>query len=330
MLFCIAFTLFGIYVATTNPKTYTSEIKLSPETESKRKGNLENLADMLGMDINIGTGTDAIYPEAYSDIIKSPDFITSLFSAKVVTTDKQEMTIYDFIRNHQKASFWTKLINECKRILPSSSNQQTTSKTSLPDSLISLTKEEEGIKDALINSIDCSVDRKTTITSLKVTTQDANVSAMFANAVKVELEDYITKYRIRKSQQYYNYSVSLLNDAKKRYEATRKAYADYCDSHDELILSSDIAKRDELENEMQLDFNILQQYNSQVNVARDQIQQNRPVFTTIQSPTAPIKASSTSRVVTILMYFVLGCIIWIMILLKWKKKYIFIKQEQII
>jgi uncharacterized protein involved in exopolysaccharide biosynthesis len=94
-------------------------------------------------------------------------------------------------------------------------------------------------------------------------------------------------------------------------------YASYSDANEDLILQSFKSKQDELENEMQLRYNIYNQSVQQLQMAKAKIQESTPAFTTIQGASVPIKASSTPRAMTVLLYMLLGvCVdaVWVLYL----------------
>ena len=73
-----------------------------------------------------------------------------------------------------------------------------------------------------------------------------------------------------------------------------------------IALSSIEAKRDELENEMQLKYNIYNQISTQAQQAKAKVQEQTLAFTIIQRATVPNKASSTPRSLIVIMYAIIG------------------------
>jgi uncharacterized protein involved in exopolysaccharide biosynthesis len=94
-------------------------------------------------------------------------------------------------------------------------------------------------------------------------------------------------------------------------------YASYSDANEDLILQSFKSKQDELENEMQLRYNIYNQSVQQLQMAKAKIQESTPAFTTIQGASVPIKASSRPRSMIVVLYILLGIVFdafWILFL----------------
>ena len=69
------------------------------------------------------------------------------------------------------------------------------------------------------------------------------------------LQDFITEYRTHKARIELNHMHEIANNAYLNYMKKQKEYADYCDSHQDLVLEAYKAKAENLENELQLAFN---------------------------------------------------------------------------
>ena len=78
--------------------------------------------------------------------------------------------------------------------------------------------------------------------------------------------------------------------------------------------------RDVLENEMQLRYNIFNQVSTQLQSAQSKVQERTPVFTIIQKPRVPNKASSMPRMFIAGFFVVLGFIGFTLYILYKSKK----------
>ena len=131
------------------------------------------------------------------------------------------------------------------------------------------------------------------------------------------LKEYITIYRTKKARNDLEYTQNLFNEAKERYVKSRQVYGSYADANEDLILQSYRSKQEELENEMQLMYNMYKQLSQQLQMAKAKVQEKTPVFTVIQSSSVPIRASSTPRSHIVLLFIFFGIIadvIWILYL----------------
>ena len=93
-------------------------------------------------------------------------------------------------------------------------------------------------------------------------------------------------------------------------------YASYSDANMDMVLESYKSKTEDLENDMQLKYNIYTTMNTQMQMAQAKLQEATPAFTVIQSATIPYKPAGPRRLVIsvammILAFFVLSG--WILI-----------------
>lgn len=298
--------VLGVVVAISLPNYYQSEVVLAPEISSGSglSSNLSDLASMVGVDIGKGSGTsvDAIYPELYPEIISSSPFVAELFDIRVTTQDGslKNILFYDYLTQHQASPWWSKAIEATVAfVLQNKPKGKGQERKTNP---LHFTKEEASVAMGIKSVVRCQVDRKTSIITITATAQDPLVAATIADSVQVRLQNYVTQYRTKKSRADLQYAEKLFAEAKDAFEKAQKAYSNYADSHTDLLLESFITKRDELEQEMQLRYNIYNQLSQQVQGAQAKVQENTPAFTQIQPAEVPVLKAGPKRSVIVLMW----------------------------
>lgn len=299
---------FGLVIALNLPKEYTAEVLLAPEMSSGGLGLNESLTDMassFGINLSSGTKTmDAFYPEVYPEILSSDDFIATLFSVPVRLKDENKTrTYYQHLTTEQKVPFWDypkawlaeRL--EKKESIPSQKSTKDPFRWS---------KKDMEVCSSIAANVNCAVDKKTSVILISVTDQDPLVAAIVADTIQNRLQSYITDYRTKKARNDFEYYSNLYREARTTYLEAQQKYASFCDANQDVILEQMIAKRDELENNMQTTFNIMSQMSTQMQVAKAKIQERTPSYTVVQSPKMPYKASSTSRAMIVLIILALS------------------------
>lgn len=303
---CVA-GVIGVILAFGTPKVYKSTVMLAPEESgSSFSGSISSLAAMVGMSMKIGQTGDALYPEIYPDLMQSTKFLVGLFPIRVTTQKtKDTYTYQDYIENHQRLALseypkaWiAALVGMIKGDEPTSTGHK-------PDPF-QLTKKEDEIVNAIKGNIDCSVDKKTNVITIVVEDQDPQIAATVADSVQVHLQEAITDYRTKKARIDLEYMDQLFIEAKQQYTKARQIYASYCDANSKIALQSVQSKIDDLENEMQLKYNIYQQVVEQQQLARAKVQERTPAFTIVQNATVPIKHSSRPKIVSLIIWMFLG------------------------
>lgn len=288
------------------PRYYTADVSLAPETVSETAGgNLSAIASSFGVNLG-GAQNDAIYPMLYPDLFQSNEFIVSLFNIQVQTEDDEvKCDYYTYMTKHQEHNFLTYPIKKVFQSIikffkkkPKSANAGDGVAVVNP---FRMSEEDFLLVEGLKNNIVCSVDKKTDVATISVKDQDPLVCALLADSITSRLQDFIVEYRTSKARQDMLYYEEMTQTAKREYEEAAKAYSDYCDGHQNVILQSYMSKRDELENEMALKFNAYNAMSTQYLAAKAKVQEKTPAFTTLKSATVPIKPAGPKR-----MLFVFG------------------------
>lgn len=330
--FVSIFAVVGVVIALCTPKTYSASVVLAPEMTGGGLGLSESLADMassFGVDLSsTGKSMDAIYPEIYPEIFASTDFVISLFDTPIRTKEDNSIrTYYKYLMEETKVPFWkypqmwlTKLMRP--------------KETNVGQGTIDpykISRDDSELCKGIAKSIVCLVDKKTSVITITISDQDPLVAAIMVDTLQMRLQNYITQYRTKKARTDYNYYKHLYNKAKLKYQKAQKNYANYCDANQDVILESFTAKRDELENEMQMAFTAMNQLNTQVQAADAKIQERTPSFTILSEAKMPHKASSLPRSAIVMIYIFIGIVcdfVWICFLKElWVKRHIKTKKE---
>lgn len=294
-IFVIAFAVSCIIILP-EPRYYTCSTDLAPELGTQvNGGGLADLASSMGININSGINIDAISPELYPDLLNSNDYVVNLINYRVKSSDGAiDTTYYKYLQHYQKSSPWAKAIGAVKSIFKSKEEGAPTKHKLDP---FRLTKDEDAIFGAIKANIKCSVDKKTNVITIVVTDQDPLIAATMANAAMNQLQEFITRYRTSKARTDVNYYKKLTKKAKERYEKARRLYGSFSDANTDLMLQSVKSKQEDLENDMQLKFNIYSGLNTQLQAAVAKLQERTPAFTVLKSASVPVKPAGPKRMI---------------------------------
>mgnify|MGYP002521582718 CR=1 FL=1 len=305
----ITFVLACIY-ALGIPNYYTCEVKLSPElsTKSSRTSSLSALASQFGMNLGSGaTGSEALFPTLYPDLMNSVDFKASLFNVPVHKKDSTRiMSYYDYLAKEQKQSWWGAAVSAPFKALGALLGSEKDTIDQHKVNPFMLTKEQAGIVQTIDKKVVCDVDKKTMVITISVTDQDPLICATMADSVQRRLQNFITDYRTKKARVDLEYNRTLFKEAKARYDKARQKYAAFSDANQDIILESVRSRLTDLENEMQLQFNNYNAVAQQLQMAEAKVQEDTPAFTTLQSATVPVKKAGPSRAKMVLIFLFLA------------------------
>ena len=308
--------VIGVIVAISIPKQYTVEVTLSPEMGNNKGGGLSGLAaSFLGSGVSMGDGTDALNASLSADIVSSTPFLLELSNMKVPVSGSEKISLSSYL-DEESSPWWSYVIgfpgmviggvkslfieDEDESIFLDKASQGT----------IELSKKESQKIESLKKKIVASVDKKTSMTSVTATFQDSKVAAVVADSVVKKLQEYIIDYRTSKSKEDCLYLEKLFKERQQEYYVAQKKYADYMDSHDNIILQSVRTEQERLQNDMSLAYQVYSQVASQLQVARAKVQEEKPVFAVVEPAVVPLYPSGTSRKVYVLVFVFLSvCIV---------------------
>ena len=308
--------IIGVIVAISIPKQYTVEVTLSPEMGNNKGGGLSGLAaSFLGSGVSMGDGTDALNASLSADIVSSTPFLLELSNMKVPVSGSEEISLSSYL-DEESSPWWSYVIgfpgmviggvkslfieDEDESIFSDKASQGT----------IELSKKESQKIESLKKKIVASVDKKTSMTSVTATFQDSKVAAVVADSVVKKLQEYIIDYRTSKSKEDCLYLEKLFKERQQEYYEVQRKYADYMDSHDNIILQSVRTEQERLQNDMSLAYQVYSQVAGQLQVARAKVQEEKPVFAVVEPAVVPLEPSGTSRKIYVLAFIFLSvCIV---------------------
>lgn len=308
--------VIGVIIAISIPKQYTVEVTLSPEMGSVKGGGLSGLAaSFLGSEVSMGDGTDALNTSLSPDIISSTPFLLELSTMNIPVSKDENMTLNTYL-DEESSPWWNyvigfpgMVIGGVKSLFAEEENESR-ALNRISQGTIELSKKESKKIEILKEMIVAAVDKKTSITSIAVTMQNPRAAAVVADSVVKKLQEYIIDYRITKSKEDCIYLEKLFKERQQEYYSAQQKYADYLDSHDNIILQSVRAEQERLQNDMSLAYQVYSQVVSQLQVARAKVQEEKPVFAIVEPAVVPLEPSGTSRKIYVLVFVFLSvCVV---------------------
>ncbi|UBF13901.1 chain-length determining protein [Bacteroides caccae] len=304
--------VIGIIVAISIPKQYTVGVTLSPEMGNTKGSGLSGLAaSFLGSGVSMNEGTDALNASLSADIVSSTPFLLELSTMKIPALKGETMTLNIYL-DEESSPWWSYVIGLPGMVIGGVKSLFTEEESeSVPSDkanlgTIELSKKESEKIEALKKKILASVDKKTSMTTVSVTLQNPKVAAVVADSVVRKLQEYIIDYRTTKAKEDCLYLERLFKERQQEYYDAQKKYADYMDSHDNIILQSVRAEQERLQNDMSLAYQVYSQVANQLQVARAKVQEEKPVFAVVEPAVIPLYPSGTSRKIYVLAFIFLS------------------------
>lgn len=310
----VTFVLSCILILS-QPRYYITEVSLAPESvDTKTLGQLGSMASSLGVNLgNLGSASsDAIYPRLYPDLFASTAFLVSLLDIEVTTLKGDVKTdYYNYMNTCQKHNPFMvplRLAVKWARSLFAEEDASIPGVGGKRFDPFHLSRKTSDILQDVADNISCTYSRTTGVVAIKVKDQDPMVCALLADSIKAHLQTFITEYRTKKARVDYERYRRLTIEAKANYDKARQAYASYADAHKGANMQSVRSRITDLENDMQLKYNIYSSMTIREQQAQADLQARTPVFTTLTNATVPVKPAGPKRMLFVALMLMLATI----------------------
>lgn len=294
----IAFVISCI-IAFSIPNYFNCEVTLVPEASIKTSssGVLGSLASSFGITLgSSSSGSDALGPSLYPDMMKSNSFIIDLFPIQVrQEEDDEPMSYYSYLLNDNQDPWFKSPINSLKSGILSLIGRKKELKKDTIVNPFKLLPEQLGVIGTIRKKIKCDTDDENGVISITVTDQSPLVAATIADSVKSHLQQAITAYRTSKARVDLEYNRKIYKEVRAKYDKAKQAYADYYDTNKKIFTQKSRTQLKDLQNEMDLQYQTYSSIVAQVQAAEAKVQEDTPAFTIIQGATIPLFKAGPKR-----------------------------------
>ena len=314
---CAVGIVLGLIVGFSIPKTYKTGVILAPEMQTKTNSSISSIASMMG--VNLNNSVDAISHDMYPDVIHSTPFVTELLVLPVTFTRRDSVittTFCDYMTNYQKQPWWSYIFQAPFKVLGwmMSLGKEDVEVVQGPLDPTNLPKEERKVAKYLSKEIQLLIDKKTGKITISMELQDPQVVATVMTAVTENLKKYMSDYRTSKARQDVVNLTKIYEKRRAEYHAARQEYANYADANRNVVQLSAQAALGTLKQEMDLAYQVYSQVATQLEGARIQAEEAKPVFVVIEPVVTPNRRSAPSKAKLLVLYtFLAGCaaVAWI-------------------
>ncbi len=306
--FIIGLCLGALY-AFSKPNVYTTQVTVLPELQSKGAGlgNLGSLAGLAGINVDNINSQDAIRPDLYPNVLHSVPFALYLLKQPVYSTKlRAKMTLEEFIKRFSNTGFVGWLSN----LFPSGGDD----KDEEPDptnfsKAIQVTKQQNELIKLIQTSALAEHDKKTGILTITAIEPDPAVAATVARLSLEYLTNYVTTYRTEKARKQVAFLSQRVSEAKNNYQSSEYALSSYRDRNRSLYLNTAKIDEQRLQADYMLAQSVYNELSKQLEQSKIKVQEETPVFKTLEPPTVPLRKSGPKRTLIMLGFGVVGVVI---------------------
>jgi uncharacterized protein involved in exopolysaccharide biosynthesis len=309
-------TVLGLAIALLTPKEYTVTTVMVPQASTDKKAGLSSLASMAGIDLGGMSQSSEVSPLLYPKIVSSNPFMLELMNTPVHFSESDTLvSVFTYYNEVAKPG----LLGTIKKYtlgLPGvilgalvKQKEDITIPGEDKNKPLYLNQDQYELKKSLVEKINLQVDKKEGYLTLTVTMPEALAAAEVAQKAQALLQNYITRFKVEKSQAELDFIQERYNQA--RGEATREQYSVAADQDKFKNLVSQIPQVSA--SRKQIDYaisnSVFQELAKQLEQAKIQVAKDTPVFTIVEPVTIPTEDAGPSGLKTLFVWMFLGVLI---------------------
>lgn len=224
---CAISILIAIFISLSIPKVYAAQVKVVDEQkETNLLIGLNSLtSSYLQQQIGVQSGIDNA--EIYSMHLMSRSFAEEMANVEI---NGYRINYFQYLRQYHKEPWWTATINAIANIF---------AKKNEKDKIITI------IQD----NIKYKFESKSSIITIQFTDNNPVVAALMVDSIATHLQKFITNVKISKYRYDLINAIQIRKKTGEKYHETQRAYASFCDSHQEVSFGNDSIKKDVLQKE---------------------------------------------------------------------------------
>lgn len=311
--------VLGAVIGLLSPKEYACEVKLLPEISADDAGGsnklLQKIGGLTGISFdNMGGGFDVVRPDLYPNILSSTDFMVQLMS-DTFFIDGQKMTLEHYFLEEKPESpltyvksYTVGLPGKIMSALGSSESTTTQAGNQRILKELRLSEDQLLLIEELRGLIGAELDFETGIFRLKVNMPTASLAVQVADYSYAYLTRYMTDYRSKKAQEDFQFISARAYEAQQEFEAIQLQLATFKDGHQNMWTESARVELRILENRYNLKYGIYKSLADKKEELGIHVQNSKPVFQLLESPTYPIKKSKPQRMMLLALALVLAIV----------------------
>lgn len=322
----VLFFVLGLVNYKLSPKEFISSTQILPVADNSGKvsSSLGNLAGLAGISLN-SSAEGYIPTNLYPDIMMSTPFSLDLMYRKVYFPDKGDsIFLIQYFSEETEPTAMGKLRNIPSAIFSTRSGPSidydsmylANKERGKSNRLLVLNSRENSAKSQIVSRISATVDNLTGTISVQAKIQDPEVSALVTEYALEYLSDYLIDYKIGREKNNLEFAEERLAEVESRHKELSLKLANFQDRNLNITLASAQVKRQELENELAIAYNVYNGLAQEVEQSKIRVQRLMPVFKVLDPAVVASKESSPKLVINVVVFLFLGVFvsfIWVLI-----------------
>lgn len=304
----------GLLFAFLTPTEFTARTTMVPQSSKTvtKLGGLSSLAAMAGFNLDMAGGSETLSPLVYPQIVNSVPFQLELMNMPFrVSTVDHPVSLYDYYMEIARPDVFT-LIRKYTLELPGQlmlllKGDPDKLRNANPNDPISLSRKQEKMRKMISEKLSLSVEELGFL-SLQASFHEAFLSAQVANQARELLQEYITRYKIKKASEQLAFVEERYTEKKNDFEKIQERLARFRDQNKNVSSALVATQEDRLQSEYTIAFGVVNELAKQLEQAKIQVKEETPVFSVLEPAVVPQLRTKPQRAVILVLWIFVGLI----------------------
>ena len=313
LIYVLAAGALGVLIALLSPKEYTSSTTMVPQTSSSgsKLGGLSSLAAMAGFNLDMASGSEALSPMVYPQIMNSGPFQLELMNTPFSFSEVDHpVSLYEYYTNIARPGALS-IIGKYTIGLPWVIIQAIKGEDALKVNMeekgpFAFTKKQEEVSKVLNEKVVLTIDAKQGLLTLDASFHEALLSAQVADQARELLQKYISNFKTKKSTDQLTFIEARYQEKKMEFEKAQSRLAYHRDQNRNT--SSSVARTGEerLQSEFSIAMNVYNELAKQLEQAKIQVKEETPVFSVLEPAVIPHEKTKPKKAMIVFIWLFLG------------------------
>ena len=311
-LFAMVFALVLYIMA---PKEYEVSVRFLPDVPA---GESNSILSQLGGAALLGGKTmgnssgDFIDPSVYAEIVGSTPFLFHFVEGNIRHSEYGDISLREFYRDHKQDDFFTLLKKYTIQLPDRFKKPSSITPEEARDSFEQKGKlqgKDETIINDLKNKFSISYKPELGIVIFSVNFYDAQAAKGLAEEGTKSIIDFLVEYKSQKAIRNLEFVEERYAEAQTTFYKTQTELAEFKDRNLNIWSASAKVKEERLVMEFNRANSVYDNLTQQLELAKLKVQEDTPVFSTIEPPLVPRKPTSPNPLLYLAGALFLGCIV---------------------
>ncbi len=319
ILFTTIFIIIGVIYSLSIKPEYKSTTIIVPQSNKQNDiGAINSIASIAGINLNNSYNSVDISPNLYPLLIENLSFLKSIINKDLISIDSNKKISFknyfsSDINKEKDSNFFKILIENLNNFLFKSNNENESNNEIISNYAIS--KTDKSLIDIFHSRVSLEVLPLDGYIEISAIMPEPIAASEMANNTRIQLQEEIINFKIKKAESKLNFLLERLKDVKKTYDLNKSALAKFKEENKSINSIFQQNKLDELIAENSLSFNLYSDIKKQIENQRITVKEETPVFTIIKEPIVPLERFKPKRKSIVINFMLFGFLLSIFILL---------------